>query len=71
LEIDTEFAMDKVEIVSIEETIETKVRKFNNCLKTKAGTALNFLETAYQVYAPGIGLIKDLNLILTKYGFIE
>jgi len=40
-------------------------------LKVKEGTALNVFETEYKFYAPDIGLIKDEDLKLTKYGAAE
>jgi hypothetical protein len=67
-EVAPEVAMDRAEIVSTAETVNTQAGKFIDCLKTKEGTVLNFLETEYKVYAPGIGLIKDADLELKSYG---
>jgi len=64
-------AMDRAEIVSLNETLATPAGSFPNSLKTKEGTALNLLEIEYKTYAPEIGLIQDGNLLLTEYGFIE
>lgn len=64
-------AMDRAEIVSIDETFETMVDTFTGCLKTRETNALNPLEKEYKIYAPGIGLIKDEDLVLVKYGFIK
>ena len=61
-------AMDRAEIVSLNHTLQTPAASFSNCLKTKEGTALNPL-TEFKTYAPGIGLIQDGKLLLTKYGF--
>lgn len=60
-------AMDRAEIVSLDDTLETPAGTFSSCLKTKEGTALNPLEQEFKVYAPGIGLIKDESLLLTEY----
>jgi hypothetical protein len=60
-------AMDRAEIVSLDDTLETPADTFSKCLKTKEGTALNPLEQEFKVYAPGIGLIQDANLLLTEY----
>ncbi len=60
-------AMDRAEIVSLDATLETPAGTFSKCLKTKEGTALNPLEQEFKVYAPGIGLIQDENLLLTEY----
>lgn len=64
-------AMDRAEIVSLNETCKTPAGTFSDCMKVKEGTALNILETEYKYYAPGIGLIQDEYLRLTKYGFIK
>ena len=42
---------------------------FSNCMKIKEGTALDVNESEYKYYAPEIGLIRDEDLLLTKYGF--
>ncbi len=63
-------AMDRAEIISLDETCKTPAGTFSKCLKIKEGTALNILETEYKYYAPGIGLIEDADLRLTKYGSV-
>jgi hypothetical protein len=70
-EIAPDVAMDRAEIISLDETLDTSTGSFPNSLKTKEGTALNLLEVEYKTYAPGIGLIQDQNLLLTKYGYVE
>jgi hypothetical protein len=62
-------AMDRAEIIKLNETLETPAGEFTNCLKTKEGTALNYFEKEYKTYAPEIGLIQDQSLLLTSYGF--
>lgn len=69
-EIAPDVAMDRAEIVSLDDALRTPADLFSNCLKTKEGTALNILEKEYKTYAPGIGLIQDQKLLLTEYGFI-
>jgi hypothetical protein len=64
-------AMDRAEIVNLDEILDTPASSFSKCLKTKEGTALNLFEKEIKTYAPGIGLIQDANLLLTKHGFIE
>lgn len=64
-------AMDRAEIVSLNETCKTPAGKFSKCLKVKEGNALKMLETEYKYYAPNIGLIRDEDLRLIKYGFIK
>jgi hypothetical protein len=62
-------AMDRAEIVSTKETLPTPAGEFENCMKTEETTPLEPEEKEYKYYAPGIGLIKDEDLLLTKYGF--
>ena len=64
-------AMDRAEIVSLTETCDTPAGRFENCLKVKEGTALNFLEVEHKYYAPNIGLIQDADLILTRFGVVD
>lgn len=64
-------AMDRAEIISLDETCETPAGTFSKCLKVKEGTALNILETEYKYYAPGIGLIRDADIRLVGYGFVK
>jgi len=64
-------AMDRAEILSMTETFETPAGKFTNVLKTEETTPVEPLDKEYKLYAPGIGLIKDENLVLVKYGFIK
>ena len=64
-------AMDRAEVISLDETLETPAGTFPNSLKTQEGTALNPLEVEYKTYAPGIGLIQDQKLLLSNYGYIE
>lgn len=64
-------AMDRAEVLSINEEFQTPAGTFPSSLKTQEGTALNLLEKEFKAYAPGIGLIQDQRLLLTSYGFIE
>ncbi len=63
--------MDRAEIISLDEVIETSAGTFTDCLKTKEGTALNRFEREFKIYAPGIGLIQDQSLLLISHGFID
>lgn len=64
-------AMDRAEIISTSETKQTPAGNFTNCLKTEETTPLEPKEKEYKLYAPGIGLIQDEDLLLTKYGFVK
>lgn len=68
-EIAPGIAMDRAEIVSNSETRTTPAGIFTNCLKTEETNALKPKEKEFKFYAPGIGLIQDEDLLLTKYGF--
>lgn len=64
-------AMDRAEIISINETYETPAGTFTNCLKTEETSGLNPKEKEFKHYAPGIGLIQDEYLYLVKYGYVK
>ncbi len=64
-------AMDRAEIVSLDETCKTPAGTFSKCMKVKEGSAIEILATEYKYYAPGIGLVRDEDLRLTKYGSIK
>ena len=64
-------AMDRAEVIKLDEEIDTPAGSFSNCLLTKEGTKVNPFEREFKTYAPGIGLVQDEKLLLTKYGFIN
>ena len=70
-EIAPDVAMDRAEIVSLTETCKSPAGNFSKCMKIKEGTALNILETEYKYYAPAVGLVRDGDVRLVKYGFIK
>jgi len=70
-EIAPDIAMDRAEIISNSETLQTAAGKFDHCLKTEETTPLEPKAKEYKIYAPGIGLIKDENLLLVKSGFVK
>ena len=58
-------AMDRAEVVAINEEIKVPAGTFKNCLHTKESSALESgSEDKY--YAPGVGLIKDAEFVLVK-----
>lgn len=67
-EIAPDVALDRAEVVSLDETLETAAGLFTQCLRTQEGSALHPNEREFKTYAPGIGLIQDQNLLLTAYG---
>jgi hypothetical protein len=68
-EIAPEVAMDRAEILSNKEALQTPAGKFDNCLKTEETTPLEPQNKEYKIYAPGVGLIQDSDLVLTRHGF--
>jgi hypothetical protein len=64
-------AMDRAEIISTTDTMQTPAGLFINVLKTEETNALKPNEKEYKYYAPGIGLIQDEDLLLFKYGFVK
>jgi hypothetical protein len=62
-------AMDRAEIISMDETMQTPAGTFTHVLKVKETTSLNATEKEYKYHAPGIGLIKDENLRLVRFGY--
>ena len=64
-------AMDRAEIVSLDETCKTPAGTFAKCMKVKEGSALKPNVTEYRSHAPGIGLVRDEDLRLVKYGNIN
>lgn len=65
-EVAPNIAMDRAEIISMDEEVVTPAGTFPNCLKTKESSALE-RGKGYKYYAPGIGLVKDGNVNLIQY----
>jgi hypothetical protein len=57
-EIAPKVAMDRVEVVSIDETVRTPAGVFEHCVHLRETTPLE-RDISHKYYAPGIGLIKD------------
>ena len=57
-EIAPKVAMDRVEIVSTDETVKTPAGTFEHCVHLKETTPLE-RDVSHKYYAPGIGMIKD------------
>ena len=63
-------AMDRVEIVSESETLKTPEGSWKGCLKTEETTPLEPKAKEYKLYARGIGIVQDGELLLAKHGLI-
>ena len=70
-EVAPQVAMDRAEIVSLTETCKTPAGTFTKCMKVKEGSAIDPRMSEYKYHAPGIGLVRDEDLRLVKYGFIN
>jgi hypothetical protein len=70
-EIAPNFALDRAKIVSNSEQVQTPTGIYGNCLEIKESSPLEQDSTDYKYYAPGIGLIKDGNLLLIWKGYIK
>ena len=64
-------AMDRAEIESLTETCKTPAGTFSGCMKVKETSGIELLAKEYKYHAPGIGLVRDDELRLVKYGFIK
>ena len=57
-EIAPRVALDRVEIVSVDETVKTPAGTFQHCLHLRETTPLD-PDVSHKYYAPGVGMIKD------------
>jgi hypothetical protein len=57
-EIAPKVAMDRVEIVSVDESLKTPAGTFQHCLHLKETTPLEG-DVSHKWYAPGVGMVKD------------
>ncbi|MBL7152593.1 MAG: PepSY-like domain-containing protein [Phycisphaerae bacterium] len=60
-------AMDRAEVIADNVTMKTPAGTFKNCIRVKETSPLEPGSICYKTYAPGIGLIQDEDLLLTKY----
>ena len=67
-EIAPRVAMDRAEIVSLTETLQTPAGTFTGVLKTIETSPLEAGAGEAKYYAAGVGLLKDGSLTLVKYG---
>ena len=60
-------AMDRSEIVKIDDKVKTPAGTFDRCVRIEETTPLEPGDKAYKVYAPGVGLIKDGSFELVSH----
>jgi len=68
-EVAPDVAMDRAEIVSMDEVVDTPAEVFEGVVKMKETTPLEPGAVEYKYHAKDVGLIQDSNLKLEKYGF--
>jgi len=64
-------AMDRAEIMKVDGGCKTPAGSFSKCVRVKEGSALDLTTTEYKTYAPDIGLVRDVDKVLVKYGFVD
>lgn len=64
-------AMDRAEIVDLGGNLATAAGKFSDCLDVLETTPIEKNEKEHKHYAPGVGLVREGHLELTKYGKIK
>src|SRR6185295_3952448 len=57
-EIAPKVALDRVEVVSVDETVQTPAGTFLRCVHLRETTPLE-ADVSHKYYAPGVGMIKD------------
>ena len=70
-EIAPDVAMDRAEVVGLAETLTTPAGKFTGCLKTEETSPLEPKSREHKLYAAGVGLIQDGEVVLLKVGRAE
>lgn len=69
-EVAPNVAMDRAEIVSMNETCRTPAGTFTSCMRIREDSPLEPGVTEYKYYAPGIGLVRDGELRITRHGMV-
>jgi hypothetical protein len=64
-EIAPKVALDRVEVVSVDETVRTPAGTFHHCVHLRETTPLE-PDVSHKYYAPGVGMIKDDEFELTE-----
>ena len=70
-EVAPKVALDRAEVVSLTETVKTPAGEFKDSLKVEETTPLEPGVKEYKYYARGVGLIRDGDLKLVKYGKLD
>jgi hypothetical protein len=70
-EIAPGIALDRAEIVGMNQTISVPAGNFNNVIKIKETNALEPKVTEDNLYTPRVGLVFDHNSKLVSYGYLK
>jgi len=70
-EVAPKIAMDRAEIVSLSESLTVPAGTFKSVLKTEETTPLEPGVKEYKYYAAGVGLLKDGDMKLVRYGYVK
>jgi len=70
-EVAPKTAMDRAEIVSLSESLTVRAGTFKNVLKTEETTPLEPGVKEHKYYAAGVGLLKDGDMRLVRYGYVK
>ncbi|MBC7789690.1 MAG: hypothetical protein H7Z74_07075, partial [Anaerolineae bacterium] len=68
-EIAPRVALDRAEIISLDEIVTTPFARFSNVLVTEETSPLSPGLVEKKFYAPDVGLIKDGPVVLVSAGF--
>jgi len=60
--------MDQSEVVSTTESVQVPAGAFAGAMAVDETTPLEPMATVRKYYAPGIGMVKEDELVLVKYG---
>lgn len=61
-------AVDRAEIMSLNESVQTPAGRFDRCLKVEETSVLEPKIVGHKLHCPGIGLVQDKDLKLVRYG---
>ncbi len=70
-EVAPKTAMDRCEILSLSEKMETPAGTFENCLKIEESTPLEPGTKESKYYTSGVGLLKDGPVKLVRFGTVK
>lgn len=64
-------SLDRAEVISLTEDVHCPAGTFPGCLKTEETSGMRADRRSYKYYSPGLGLVRDGELYLVRYGFVK